>query len=406
MAPAIRLARDGFVVDSTFARSVTRDRRLITAFAGAAVFLPGGAPPPVGTTFKQTDLARTLDLIATEGAAAFYHGSIARAIANEMQADSGLITAKDLAQYRAIRRDVLRSTYRGDTLLTMPPASSGGITLIESLNVVETFAQLPPFGSAGYEHILADAFQRAFMDRNGKLGDPAFVTVPMAHLTDKGYAREIRTSMSSGRATPTSQLAADLHEGSQTTHYSVVDSAGNAVATTTTLNGLYGSGVYVRGAGFFLNNEMDDFATRPGVPNQFGLVEGPQNAIAPGKRMLSAMSPTIVLDSAGTVLLVVGGRGGPRIITSTAQVILNVIDRHMDLVDALSAPRIHHQAIPDSLRYDQGGLILPVRDSLAAMGYALAVGGASGTCTAVMRVAGGGLAGAVDPRSTGGAAGY
>jgi gamma-glutamyltranspeptidase / glutathione hydrolase len=177
------------------------------------------------------------------------------------------------------------------------------------------------------------------------------------------------------------------------------------VATTTTLNDLYGSGVFVRGAGFFLNDEMDDFVAHPGQPNQFGLVEGPQNAIAPGKRMLSSMAPTIVLDPARQLFLVVGGRGGPRIITSTAAVILNSIDYHMDLSDALAAPRIHHQALPDQLRYERNGLAEAVRDSLAAMGYVLAEGGAAGTCTAVMRVPGG-FAGGVDPRATGGAAGY
>ncbi len=405
LAPAIRLASEGFVVDSAFTRSVAGSQKLIAMFDGAAIFLPGGAPPAIGTTFRQPALARTLTLIATSGPSAFYHGKIGQALVHEMRADGGLITAKDLERYQAIRRQVLRSTYRGDTLLTMPPASSGGVTLIESLNILETYDPLPPFGSAAYTHILSDAFQRAFIDRNGKLGDPAFVNVPVAQLIDKAYARRLRTTISADRATPTNQLVTALGEGAQTTHYSVVDSGGNAVATTTTLNGLYGSGVYVREAGFFLNNEMDDFATRPGVPNQFGLVEGPQNAIAPGKRMLSAMSPTIVLDSAGHVLLVVGARGGPRIITSTAQVILNVIDRRMGLEDALAAPRIHHQAIPDSLRYDRNGLVPPVRDTLTTMGYALAAGGASGTCAAVMRVRGG-LAGAVDPRSTGGATGY
>src|SRR6185312_3665753 len=368
----------------------------------------GGSPPAVGSRFVQPELAHTLALIAQQGPDAFYRGPIAAALADEMRRDGGIITTKDLAQYHAVRRVPLESTYRGYHLVTMPPPSSGGVTVIESLNLLETFDRLPPFGSAAYAHIVGDVFQRAFIDRNGKLGDPAFVDVPIAHLTSKAYARELRATMATDHATPTSHLVTELAEGNQTTHYSVVDSAGDAVATTTTLNDLYGSGVYVRDAGFFLNDEMDDFAVHPGVPNMFGLVEGPQNAIAPGKRMLSSMSPTIVLDPAGALFLVVGGRGGPRIITSTAQVIVNAIDYHMGLMDALSAPRLHDQARPDSLRYDRGGFAQPVLDSLTAMGYTVVPGGASATCTAVMRAPAGsaGWAGAVDPRSTGGAVGY
>ena len=404
MAPAIRLARDGFVVDSAFFLSVSHAHDRIAPYAGATVFLPHGEAPAPGTRFTQPALARTLALIASDGPDAFYNGPIADAIAEEMRNDGGLITREDLARYTAVRRTPLASTYRGYTLYTMPPPSSGGVTIIEALNILETYQSLPPFGSAAYAHELTDAFQRAFIDRNGKLGDPAFVEVPVARLTGKQYAHEVRSTMAD-HAQPTSRLATTIPEGSQTTHYSVVDADGNAVATTTTLNDLYGSGVFVRGAGFFLNDEMDDFAAHPGLPNQFGLVEGPQNVIAPGKRMLSSMAPTIVLDPGGRLFLVTGGRGGPRIITSTAEVILNTIDYHMDLADALAAPRIHHQAIPDQLRYERNGLTPAVRDSLTAMGYALAEGQAAGTCAAVMRVPGG-YAGAVDPRATGGAAGY
>jgi gamma-glutamyltranspeptidase/glutathione hydrolase len=322
-----------------------------------------------------------------------------------MQRDGGIITTADLARYQAVRRTPLQGSYRGYTILAMPPASSGGVTTIETLNVLETFDHLPPFGSTGYVHILGDAFQRAFIDRNGKIGDPSFVDVPVDRLTSKAYAKEVRATIAPDHATPTGRLVPQPTEGSETTHYSVVDADGNAVATTTTLNALFGSGVYVRDAGFFLNDEMDDFATHPGHPNMFGLVEGPQNAIAPGKRMLSAMSPTIVLDPAGKVFLVVGARGGPRIITATTQVIVNAIDYHRGLLDALAAPRIHDQARPDSLRYERGGFAASVLDSLATMGYTLAASSAAGTCTAVMRTPEG-WAGAVDPRSTGGAVGY
>jgi gamma-glutamyltranspeptidase/glutathione hydrolase len=254
--------------------------------------------------------------------------------------------------------------------------------------------------------VLTEAFRRAFIDRNTKLGDPDFVVVPVLRLTSDVYAQQLATTIDPTRASITGAFDSAARESDHTTHYSVVDAAGNAVATTTTINELYGSGVFIPGAGFFMNNEMDDFATRPGEPNLFGLVQGETNAIAPGKRMLSAMSPTIVLDSAGAVVLVLGGRGGPRIISSTLQVIVNVIDHGMSLADALAAPRIHHQAWPDTLRYEQNGLTSAVLDSLRTMGHAVSAGRASGLVKAIMRAPGGGWHGAYDPRSTGGAAGY
>ncbi|HWZ59977.1 MAG TPA: gamma-glutamyltransferase [Gemmatimonadaceae bacterium] len=405
MDPAIRLAVGGFVVDSAFNRSISRAKPLIARFGGADRFLPGGIPPAVGTMFVQPELGETLARIADLGADGFYRGPVAEAIATEMQRDGGLITAADLEAYRVRRREALSGTYRGYTLYTMPPSSSGGVTVLETLNILETFDKLPPFGSAQAAHILGDAFQRAFIDRNDQLGDPDFVTVPVDRLTSKAYARTVRGTIARDRATPTPRVTTALDEGRQTTHYSVVDSAGDAVATTTTLNELYGSGVYVRGAGFFLNDEMDDFASQPGVPNMFGLVQGERNAIAPGKRPLSAMSPTIVLDRTGQPFLIVGGRGGPRIITSTLQVIVDAIDYRMSLPDAMAAPRLHHQGLPDSLRVEAGGFAPAVLDSLRAMGYAVGIGGATGTCTAVMR-APGGWVGVVDPRTSGGAVGY
>lgn len=405
MQPAIHLASDGFVVDSEIARSIANNRDRIAPWAGAAVFLPNGEVPAVGTVLRQPALARTLSLIAERGADAFYRGPIADSIAAEMRRDGGIITKEDLARYQPVWREPVRATYRGYTILSMPPSSSGGVTIAETLNILETYRELPPFGSARWAHILGSAYQRAFIDRNSKLGDPAFVHVPMAELTSKAYARRLRKTIPPDRATPTPWLTHTIGEGMQTTHYSVVDARGNAVATTTTINDLYGSGVFVAGAGFFLNDEMDDFAARPGEPNMFGLVQGEQNAIAPGKRMLSAMSPTIVLDPAGQLLLVVGSRGGPRIITSTSQVILNVIDHRMSLADAMSAPRLHHQALPDSLRYEQGGLAPATLDTLEAMGHHMEPVSGVGLVTAVMRVTGG-WEGMVDPRSGGGASGY
>ena len=284
----------------------------------------------------------------------------------------------------------------------MPPSSSGGTTVTEILNILEAYAPAAAFGSAEEIHAVASASQRAFVDRNSKLGDPAFVRVP-TQLTSKSYARAIAKTISRDRADPTPRFASGVREGAQTTHYSVVDSFGNAVATTTTLNDLYGSGVYVRGAGFFLNDEMDDFASMPGVPNMFGLIQGEANAIAPGKRMLSAMSPTIVLDRKGQLLLVSGARGGPRIISATSQIIINVIDHRMSLADAMHAPRIHHQSLPDSIQLETGGFDPSVISRLRAMGHFVYEQRAVGSAASIMRVKGG-YEGLADPRSRGGAA--
>lgn len=406
LGPAIRLADSGFTVDSALARSIASARELLTAYAGGTLFVPNGTPLPPGARLVQPDLANTLRRIAERGAPGFYEGETARLLAEEMRRGGGLVTEQDLRDYRPAWRGALEGFYRGYRLIGMPPSSSGGVTMMETLNILETFPDLPPFGTAAYTHVLTEAFRRAFIDRNTRLGDPDFVAVPVRRLTSDAYAQALATTIDPTRATATGAFDSAAREGDHTTHYSVVDAAGNAVATTTTINELYGSGVFIPGAGFFMNNEMDDFATRPGEPNLFGLVQGETNAIAPGKRMLSAMSPTIVLDSAGAVVLVLGGRGGPRIISSTLQVIVNVIDHGMSLADALAAPRIHHQAWPDTLRYEQNGLTTAVVDSLRAMGHAVSAGRASGLVKAIMRAPGGGWHGAYDPRSSGGAVGY
>lgn len=420
MAPAIRLASDGFEVDSVLSASIAGKDTLIRRFGGAELFLPNGHAPARGSRFVQGELAETLRLIARNGAAGFYRGSVAEKIAAEMSRDCpagvvarrraahscGIMTTQDLASYRPVWRTPLRTTYRGYSFITMPPSSSGGITVGESLNILESFEKLPRFGTAEYYNLVASAFQRAFVDRNSKLGDPAFVSVPTDVLISKAYARRLASTISPQRHTPTSELPTNLTEGTETTHYSVVDATGNAVATTTTLNSLYGSGVFIRGAGFFMNNEMDDFTSEPGKPNQFGLVQGESNSIQPRKRMLSAMSPSIVLDPRGNILLVVGGRGGPRIITGVTQVILNVIDNRMSLADAVNAPRIHHQALPDTLRYETGGIDASTLERLKSMGYALKpLGQIEGSTVSIMRVRGGWV-GMSDPRSNGGALGY
>jgi hypothetical protein len=315
----------------------------------------------------QRDLARTLRRIAARGPSEFYTGETADLLVAEMRRGRGIITKQDLARYRPIARQPLRTTYRGFTVVGMPPVSSGGTTSFEILHMLETRDTLPAFGSAAYAHLLGEAERRAFVDRNTKLCDPAFCRVPVAELTSKAYARRLAATIDPARATRTQSLTT-LGDHTHTTHYSVVDAAGNAVSTTTTLNLGYGAGVYVAGAGFFLNDEMDDLAAAPGRPNAFGLVEGEQNAVAPGKRPLSSMTPTVVLDTAGRVLLVVGAAGGPTIISGTTQVILNVLDHRMTLADAMRAPRLHHQALPDALMHESNGLAPQAADSLRAMG--------------------------------------
>lgn len=405
MQPAIRLARDGFVVDSALNRSLRGYQSRITQFAGAKVFFPNGVPLEPGTTFRQPDLARTLTLIADQGPAAFYNGPIADQIVAEQQHDGGIITREDLARYRPIVRQPITGTYRGYMLYTMPPSSSGGITMLEILNQLETWKTLPSFNAAEYKHLLAETFQRAFIDRNTKLGDPAFVHVPLAQLTSKSYARTLAATIDPAHATPPPAFQAAA-EPMHTTHYSVVDAHGDAVSTTTTLNNGYGSAAFVGGAGFFLNDEMDDFAAQPGKPNMFGLVQGEANAIQPGKRMLSAMSPTIVLDPQGKLFMVVGAAGGPTIITGVTQVILNVIDQHMSLEDAMRAPRMHEQAWPDSIAYEQNGFTTTAVDSLERMGHHLHVVRALTNVNALMRDPSGGWVGVVEPRASGEAAGY
>lgn len=404
MAPAIRLAREGFAVDAILNASLAQNADLIRKFAGASLFLPGGRPPAVGTGFVQADLAATLERIAREGATGFYRGPVAQAIEAEMKRGAGTITTADLAAYKPAWRTPLEGRYRGHGIVAMPPSSSGGITVIETLNILETWPQPAAWNSALALHRLASAFQLAFIDRNQSLGDPAFVTMPIDRLMSKPYAAKLRAGIQEARATPTATLQASMREGRETTNYAVVDRWGNAVAVTTTINSLYGSGVWVPGGGFFLNNEMDDFAVQPGTPNQFGLVQGEANAIAPGKRMLSAMAPTIVLAPSGQVLMLVGGRGGPRIITAVVQAIVDVVDHGMTLADAMGAPRIHHQALPDVLDYEKGGVPPDIVAALKAMGYTTQPGG-TGSLTAIRRT-GKGWEGMFDPRKHGLAAGY
>jgi gamma-glutamyltranspeptidase / glutathione hydrolase len=404
IAPAVRLARDGFPVDSALFRSLSGAQDRICRFAGCATFFPGGETVRPGAMLRQPELARSLQLIADRGPDAFYRGPIADALVAEMQRGGGIITHEDLRTYQPKWREAVVSDYRGYTLITMPPASSGGITMTQSFNILEQFAPLPPFGSAAYVHLLAETFRRSFQDRNAKLADADFVPVPRDELTSKAYAQALARQIDPARASVTPAFDPG-REPEHTTHYSVVDADGNAVATTTTINGGYGSAVWIPDAGFFMNNEMDDFAAQPGTPNMFGLVQGEVNAVQPRKRMLSAMSPTIVLDSTGSVLLVVGAAGGPTIITAVAQVILNVIEHGMSLADAMRAPRMHHQALPDAIRHESVGFSAGALDSLRAMGHTLTAQQGIANVNAIMRVPGG-WHGVKEPRGAGLAIGY
>ncbi|HET9405112.1 MAG TPA: gamma-glutamyltransferase [Burkholderiales bacterium] len=404
IAPAITLA-DGHIIDSARSRSIGWERETFMQFpASRAQFLVNDSAPPPGTMWRQPDLARTLRLIADSGPDVFYRGQIADLIVAEMQRGGGLITKEDLARYQAKWRAPVQLTYRGYTIYSMPPPSSGGVTMGELLNILEGYDSLPRFGTPAYVHTVAEAMRLAFIDRNRYLGDPDFVQMPLDRLLSKEYAASLRAQIDPFRATPTPPATAG-GEPTHTTHYSIVDANGNAAAVTTTLNGGFGSGVTVTGAGFLLNNEMDDFTSAPGKPNMFGLIQGEANAIMPGKRMLSAMTPSIVLNPTGELYMVLGTPGGPTIITTVTQVLLNVIDQKMSLADAVAAPRFHHQALPDMIRLEGGGLSDETIQALAAMGHAIDRRGGSGTVAAIQKTTGGWV-GVIDPRSAGGALGY
>jgi gamma-glutamyltranspeptidase/glutathione hydrolase len=405
--PAVRLASDGFVVDSFRFRSIESDRERLYLFPGSrAAFLPdsGGHAPAPGSTWRQPDLGRTLAAIRDQGRDGFYKGRVADLIVEEMERGGGLISHADLENYRAEWREPIRISYRGHTIYSMPPASSGGVTMGEIFNILEGYDPLPRFGTSELLHLEAEAMRRAFTDRNIHLGDPAFVTMPLDRLLSKEYAATLRAQIGE-RASKTAPFDPSLPRGASTTHYSVVDGDGNAVSVTTTLNNSYGSAVTVAGAGFLLNDEMDDFATAPGKPNMFGLVQGEANAVEPGKRMLSAMTPSIVLDPAGELLMVVGTPGGPRIITMVYHVISNVLDHRMSLADAVAAPRMHHQALPDFIRVERGGFTDATLQGLRGRGHDVQEGGTSGDVEAIIRTSRG-WEGVSDPRYGGGGAGF
>ncbi len=395
MAPAIRLARQGYVLDPEVARSLHAAN--LTQFAESRrIFQRDGDFYLAGDRFKQPELARTLQRIAARPAD-FYKGRMAREIAAFEAANQGLITAADLAAYQVKERTPLVGSYRGLEVLTSPPPSSGGIVLIESLNILSGY-DLPKLGadrSPAQVHYIAEAFRRAYMDRGDYLGDPDFNTMPLQQMADPAYAAAWRTTIDPVKPSPSATLvrpagfmpeppkldALPAHESHETTQFSVVDKDGNAVSNTYTLNFTFGSGVTVAGLGFLLNDEMDDFASKMGVPNGFGLIQGPANAIAPGKRPLSSMTPTIVSEeplvryrhgrrtmAPGKLRLVLGSPGGSTIITTVANDLISVVDNHLDIQAAADAPRFHHQYLPDILQFERA-FPLDTIDALKAVGY-------------------------------------
>ena len=410
MAPAVELASKGFPVSYALAEGLKGSRSLANSPESKRIFQKNGAFYEVGETLVQPELAQTLERISKHGPSEFYEGETATRFADEMSKHGGIISLADLKNYKAIERTPITGSYKNYTIITSPPSSSGGIALLEMMGILEgTGYEKAGAGSASAIHYEAEAMRRAYADRNEYVGDPDFVKVPIKGLLDPAYLSKLRASIDPERATPSDSVRPGKPVGSEsmeTTHYSVVDSEGNAVAVTYTLNGGYGNGITVSGLGFLLNNEMDDFAAKPGTPNMFGLVQGEANAIAPGKRPLSSMTPTIVLKD-GKLFMTAGAPGGSRISTAVAQVILNVLDFGMNVQDAVDAPRVHHQWQPDRLSLERG--ISP--DTVALLksrGYEVdyAPGVVLAQVAAIVSD-GGWLQGASDGRSAAGkAAGY
>jgi len=357
IAPAIELASKGFTVSYALAESLKGSRGLAKNDESRRIFQKNGAFYDPGDLLVQPELAQTLTRISKGGAGEFYAGETARTLAAQMENNGGLIALSDLKNYAAVERTPLTGSYRNYTIVTAPPSSSGGIVLLQMLGMLDgTGYEKTGFGSAATIHFEAEVMRRAYADRNTYVGDPDFIKVPIAGLLDPAYLAKRRESIDPERATPSADVAPGHPAGSEhteTTHYSVVDSEGNAVAVTYTLNGGFGNGITVPGLGFLLNNEMDDFAAKPGQPNALGLVQGEANAIGPGRRPLSSMVPTVILRD-GKLFMTAGAPGGSRIPTAVLQVILNVLDFGMNVQDAVDAPRFHHQWLPDVLSLEPG----------------------------------------------------
>ena len=412
--PARRLAANGFTVTYSLARSLHSTREYLSTYAETKrIYLRGGNFYKEGEIFRQPELATTFARLQRLGPNEFYEGETARLIVADMKRNNGLMTMEDLRGYVAKERTAVRGTYRGHEIISMPPPSSGGAVLIEMLNILEGFdlKKLEASSSDRY-HLMAEAMRRAFADRAEYMGDTDFVKVPVAGLIDKPYAASLRATINLDRASTSAEVRAGRpagYESEDTTHFTVVDAEGNAVSNTYTLNDSYGSAAVVKGTGMLLNDEMDDFAVKPGTPNMYGLIQGERNAVAPKKRPLSAMTPTIVLRKDGSLWFTIGSPGGPTIINTVLCVIMNVIDYEMNIQQAIDAPRIHHQWLPDEVVGEPFGLSGDTQRALISRGHKLAekpryLGDAEGI---MIEEKTGMRLGATDPRrSDGQAVGY
>lgn len=410
MAPAIEIAENGFRVNHGLAEALRDALKHMREFPSTMkYFSHNGETYKEGDILVQRDLAGILINIAKRGRDGFYKGEIPELIAMEDRATGGIITEKDVEDYHAVATQPIIVTYHGYQVMGMPPSSSGGVCLAEILNILEQFdVRKYGYGASQTAHYEIEAMRQTFADRDKFLGDTSFVSVPMEKLLSKEYAAKVAAHIDSFFATPSRDIYPEFihppHEGVHTTHYSVIDKDGNAVSVTTTLNSYFGSMVVVDGAGFFLNNEMDDFSSKPGVPNQFGAIGADANSIEPGKRMLSSMAPTIVLKD-GRPFLVLGSPGGTTIINSVLEVLLDVIDFNMPLAEAEMAGRIHHQWVPDEVFYEKEALVYDVEQSLIARGYRLVPRDHIGEVQAILATPNG-YEGVADPRGDGTAEGY
>jgi gamma-glutamyltranspeptidase/glutathione hydrolase len=411
--PARRLAADGFPLSDAYAEDLRESEELLGRYEDSRrIFLNDGKFYKEGEQLRQPELAATFARMQKQGPREFYEGETARLISEDMKRHNGLMTLEDLRGYVAKEREPLKGTYRGHEVITMPPPSSGGAVLIEMLNILEGY-DLGKMGWSSSEkyHLVAEAMRRAFADRAEYMGDADFVKVPVAGLIEKAYAERLRSTINMERASSSAEVRAGRpagHESEETTHFTVVDAEGNAVSNTYTLNWGYGSGVTAKGTGILLNNEMDDFAAKPGTPNLFGLIQGERNAVAPRKRPLSSMTPTFVLRKDGALWFAAGSPGGPTIINTVLHVITNIIDHGMNIQQAVDAPRIHHQWLPDEIVYEPYGLSTDTQRALESRGHKLtAKPRYMGDCEGIMIEEKTGMRlGASDPRSEGAAVGY